>query len=310
MRYKMVSLIMPVYNAGKYIEEAINSILNQTYTNFELILIDDVSTDNTWSKVSKYNDSRIKTIHNDKNRGIAYSRNRGIEVARGEYIALMDDDDISTPDRFEKQVNYLDEHLEYDFIGGRYQTIDEKGNVISENRVAYYNPNFIKAMFLFQNVYCNGEMMFRKSVIDKYHIRYEDGQYGMEDYRFWIECSKVGKFTTLDKVFLQHRIHDQSETNRNILLCDEVREQHRKKLQKYSLELSGIYLEKDELDIMHKYTKKEKCLCLDELEKYRLVLKKIFNQAKRNKAEYIEELDILEKKYFVAQIRHVKDFWK
>lgn len=107
-----VSVIMPAYNAEKFIEKTINSILNQTYTDFELLIIDDCSTDNTMDVVRRIKDNRIRIINNKTNQGIAKSRNIGLANAKGEYIALMDNDDLTVVDRFEKEVCYLENHPE------------------------------------------------------------------------------------------------------------------------------------------------------------------------------------------------------
>jgi len=106
MSTAFISVIMPVYNRAEFIGEAIQSILSQTYKNFELIIIDDASTDNTLKVISEFtDDDRILLLKNKKNEGVAATRNRGIEIAKGEFIAFMDSDDISLPQRFEKQVN-------------------------------------------------------------------------------------------------------------------------------------------------------------------------------------------------------------
>lgn len=310
MLSKKVSLIMPLYNAEEYVESAIESILNQTYQNFELILIDDVSTDATMQKVSRFSDSRINILHNDKNRGIAYSRNRGLEVAQGEYIALMDDDDISLPERFEKQVSYLNEHPEIDFLGGRYQIISEQGQVLHEPSIAYKNPLYIKALFLFQDIFSNGEMMFRKETVKSHDIRYADNQYGMEDFKFWIECSKVGCFTTMEDVIFQHRVHEKSETIKTKREKADIRRNHRKELVRYSMRLSNILLDESELEIVYRFTSGEKCTLCEDLKKYYDALGKIVKQAYDQRLDFAEELDILCRKHYMKEIRNVDNFWR
>lgn len=307
---KKVSFIMPIYNAEKYVQQAIESVLNQTYKNFELILVDDISTDSTMECLKKYKDERIRILHNDKNAGIAYSRNRGMDAATGEYIALMDDDDISMPERLEKQVMFLEEHPEIDFVGGKYQLIDKNGNILYEEKKAYKNPLYIKALFLFQNIYSNGEMMFRKDTIDRNQIRYAENQYGMEDFKFWIECSKIGKFSTIDEVFLQHRVHEQSETVRNKMNMLRERERHRMELQRYSMILSGFSISEEELVIINQYTNNAICRSKSEFRKYFKALKSIINQAQDAQLDFYEEIDILCRKYVIYQIRHVIDLWE
>ena len=115
----LISVIMPCYNREKYIVEAIESILNQTYTNFEFIIIDDCSTDNTFEIVKEYakKDNRILALKKDKNYCYVHSLNKGIEIAKGKYIARMDDDDISLPERFEKQVEFLEKNEDIIALG-------------------------------------------------------------------------------------------------------------------------------------------------------------------------------------------------
>ena len=162
---KLISLIMPLYNAENYVEEAIQSILDQTYSNFEMVLIDDCSTDNTMEKVTSFKDSRIKIIYNNKNMGIAYSRNIGLEFSSGEYIALLDDDDIALPDRFEKQVMLLTENPDIDIVGGGAIWINDKGASISDMLPVLNNPKRLRAEILFHNIYWNCEVMFRRKIV-------------------------------------------------------------------------------------------------------------------------------------------------
>lgn len=122
-----VSVIMGTHNGSKHILRAINSILAQTFTDFELIICDDNSSDNTVEIIKSVKDTRIVLIANDIQSGLAYSLNHCVEMASGEYLARMDDDDISHPDRFEKQVVFLDEHSEYAIVGCCRRTFDDQG---------------------------------------------------------------------------------------------------------------------------------------------------------------------------------------
>ena len=117
-----VSVVMPAYNAEKYIGEAIDSILNQTFTDFEFIIIDDGSSDRTADIVKSYSDPRIRLLANERNSGIVASLNRGIQKATGKYIARMDADDYSRLDRIKKQVDFLDNHPEVIALGTSFST--------------------------------------------------------------------------------------------------------------------------------------------------------------------------------------------
>ena len=126
-----VSVIMGIYNGEKTMERAVNSIIEQTFTDWELIICDDCSTDNTYKIALDYaeKDSRIRVIQNEKNMRLAYSLNHCLSVARGEYIARMDDDDICLPERFKKQVKYLDEHPEMSVVGSSVIVFNETGDI-------------------------------------------------------------------------------------------------------------------------------------------------------------------------------------
>ena len=124
-----ISVVMPAYNAEKYIGEAIESILNQTFKDFEFIIINDGSVDHTKEIIREYNDPRIVLLENDKNRGIVLSLNKGLDAATGKYIARMDADDIATKDRLEKQLEFL-QVKSYDMVGCNAIKIDENGKEI------------------------------------------------------------------------------------------------------------------------------------------------------------------------------------
>ena len=124
-----ISVVMPVYNGEKYLREAIESILDQTYQDFEFIMVNDASTDGSGSILSEFAnlDQRIRILTNESNLGIAGATNRGIAQARGEYIALMDQDDISLPERFEKQVEFLSNHPDISVLGTNSIILEEDG---------------------------------------------------------------------------------------------------------------------------------------------------------------------------------------
>lgn len=254
-----VSVIMPVYNGEKYIAKAIESILHQTYKDFELILVDDCGTDGSVDIAEAYKriDDRIRIIHNSENKGIAYSRNVGIDECKGKYIAIMDDDDYAFECRLEKQVKFLDNHPEYDVVGGKAQMINEQGIIIGPNIDVLKDPNKIKTMFLFFNLFNNSEVMFRKSVIDEYGIRYEDGLLGMEDFKFWIRISKIGKMTNIDDLILQHRITADTETSRVKRELQEERKKVFASLQRFSLEQSGFALKEEQYQILNRVLNEE-----------------------------------------------------
>lgn len=238
----IVSIVMPVYNGEKYIKKTIESILSQTYRNFELLIVDDCGNDNSMNIVRNINDDRIRIISNEHNRGIAYSRNIGINNAKGKYIALMDDDDLAPLDRLRMEYNYLDEHEEIDAVGGRYCVIDECDKIIEYSPDTLQNPKFIKASLMFYDPIGNGSMMFRKSVVDENNIIFRDDCLGMEDYLFWIEFSKYGNITNLKDIMLYWRHIQGNETSRVVSEKSELRAKKFAEIQKYALKNNGISL--------------------------------------------------------------------
>lgn len=207
-----VSIIMPLYNAEKYVEKAIRSILNQSFNDFELIVINDGSIDNSCNIVSTFNDDRLKFFNNDRNRGIAYTRNRAIELASGEYIAIMDDDDIAPLNRLACEVKYLDEHPDIIAVCGNACRIDENDNDLNELWRVCRSPKRINALFLFGDPVPNSSAMVRRKIIIDNDIRFRENMHGIEDYRFWSEVSLRGLIGSIDEIMLYNRLNHGSES--------------------------------------------------------------------------------------------------
>lgn len=165
----LVSVFIPVYNREKYIADAIDSILNQTFTDFELIIIDDGSTDNTREILASYNDKRIKLFFNEKNMGIPYTRNKGLECAKGEFIALLDSDDVAVPDRLEKQLNFFKKHIDCVIVGGFVGVIDQYSRLIKKIKYRYTDPDYASSSLLFNCSIHNTTVMAKTSVLKKFN---------------------------------------------------------------------------------------------------------------------------------------------
>lgn len=195
-----ISVIMPVYNTKEeYLREAIESILNQTYKDFEFIIVDDGSTTDIKSIVQSYQDPRIK-YHYQENTGIAGALNKGLSLANSEYIARMDSDDISLPERFEKQVNFLDTHPEISVLGSWFEQFPT--SIIIKHKASPKYLDFYK--------YCHighPTVMFRKKNFDKYDLKYNP-KYLCEDYELWSRAIRYVKFANLQEVLLKYRWHD------------------------------------------------------------------------------------------------------
>lgn len=198
-----ISVIMPAYNAEEYIKEAIDSILNQTFTDFEFIIIDDCSTDSTAEIIKAYTDERIKYYKNEKNLGVAETLNRGLDLATGDYIARMDSDDISLPKRFEKQVKFMGKHRDVSVLG----TSIEFFGAMSGVRFFSGTHEELKVDLLFDCCFAHPSVMIRRETLVKEGYRYDNAFNKMEDYNLWTEVVKRYKLATIKDVLLKYRIH-------------------------------------------------------------------------------------------------------
>ena len=290
MTQPLVSVIMPAYNGEKYIGRAIQSVLHQTYRNFELIIVDDKSTDNTLGEIKRISDSRIKLIKNKKNHGIAYSTNLAIASSNGKYIALLDDDE-AFPERLEKQVLFLESNLDIDVLGGKTVFIDAEDNIIRYGRTPRNNPKLIKSILLFRCMdFMNSTVMYRREFIENNNIRYLDNCYGMQDYKFYIECSKIGAISTIDEYLLKHRIHDNNETDRQ--MKNPKRKELYAKFQRDSIAASGFVLTDDELQCINRVITEinPHCSSKEEYIFFYDILNKMIQQGKEMEIDYLDEL--------------------
>lgn len=197
---KLVSVIIPVYNVGKYVEEAIVSIQEQTYSNIEIIVIDDCSTDNTFDIVNNLakQDHRIRLYRNSENLKIVKTLNRALSLANGEYIARMDGDDISCPDRIERKVNFLEKNVSFDLVGCSIKAIDIYGNVIGQT-IYYSNQELLKKISKYVTPVSH-IWVSKRSLYDSL------GGYreipGVEDYDFLLRVTASGfAYTNLEDYF-------------------------------------------------------------------------------------------------------------
>jgi glycosyltransferase involved in cell wall biosynthesis len=198
--YPLVSVIIPVYNVEKYVKEAIQSIVNQTYENLEIIVIDDASKDATYQIVKELQkkDKRIKLYQNEKNLKIVKTLNRALSFATGKYIARMDGDDISALDRIEKKVNFLEEHSDYDLIGCSMIAIDTDENEIG--KTIHYQDEKLLLETLKYVTPVSHIWVARKSTYDKLKGYREIS--GVEDYDFLLRMNSLGlRYTNLEDYF-------------------------------------------------------------------------------------------------------------
>lgn len=207
----LVSVLMPAYNAEKYIAEAIESILSQTFKDFEFIIVDDASTDNTWKIIQEYakKDERISIYRNEKNLYIAENRNRLVNLAKGKYIAWQDADDVSMPVRLKKQSHFLEKNPQVGIVGGYLQFFDEKGTK-SIRKYAISDKELRKNIFRFSPV-AQPTAMIRKKCFEKvglYNPKYPPA----EDIDMSFRIGTFYEFANLPQITLKYREHLNSAT--------------------------------------------------------------------------------------------------
>jgi glycosyltransferase involved in cell wall biosynthesis len=200
---------MGVYNGGIYLREAVNSIINQTYDNFEFIIIDDASTDDTNAVLDSFNDARIKIIKNESNLGLTRSLNKGLQLAQGKYIARMDADDISDRKRFERQVKFLEENTHIDLCG-TWKSLVNDPQRISEYPVTH---DEIKLALLSHNPFAHPSVMWRKDVFDKLGLSYNEEYVTSQDYELWNRAVYRIQTANIPENLLFYREHELQITN-------------------------------------------------------------------------------------------------
>jgi glycosyltransferase involved in cell wall biosynthesis len=211
MKDILISVILPVYNGAPYLDEAIVSILKQTHDNFELIVINDGSTDESLEILEKYaaQDNRIIII-NRQNKGLVYSLNEGILKAKGKYIARMDADDVSDISRLESQIEYIEKH-NLDICGGHYLLIDDEGRINGLN-VVPISHEMCTLSLLFKVPFAHPSVMIRKRFLDENSLEYGQSAYKIaEDLDLWLRMQKCGaRFGNVDSVVLKYRMLGES----------------------------------------------------------------------------------------------------
>lgn len=179
-----VTIAIPVYNDANFLREALDSILAQTFSDFELLIVDDGSTDATLDILASYSDKRLRIVRHEANQGRPFARNTALNAADGEYLAWMDGDDISHPQRIEKQVAFLDAHPEMDICGCALQCFQDR-----QDTVRYpHTPEHVRAGIIWGPTIPNSASCMRLSSIRKAQLRYREDLLRVEDYAFWLDA--------------------------------------------------------------------------------------------------------------------------
>ena len=238
----MVSVIIPVYNGEKFLRDAIESILAQTYPDFELLVIDDASIDGSLELIRSYDDPRMRILENPVNLGLSGVRNRGIKEARGEYIAFLDCDDISLPTRLEKQVRLFETNPEVGLCGTWTRTF---GDTVSSEWRYPAHSDILRCRMIFDNPFATSSVMLRSEVLARIRTHFDTRFPPAEDYELWERISKKYRVANIPEVLNLYRIHDRQTSSSQ-------KEKQRSavwRIQLRQLEELGIYPSVKEKDV-------------------------------------------------------------
>ncbi len=252
MNAPAITVLMPAFNAGRYIAEAIDSVLSQTFTDFELLIINDGSTDNTESVINSYTDPRIR-LFNQQNMGVIGALNKGLELAAGKYIARFDADDICYPERLSVQYKFMETHPDHVMIGSACEYIDQDGNFIFRWDPPACRHEELTNLINYASPFDHPTVFYKKEVALALG-GYPRGAIHFEDHLFWTSFFSTGKLVNLREPLIRHRFHPGSVT------MDEKRRGKSFNRLKYAcIRKGGITREESEIlhQIVHKQDHKK-----------------------------------------------------
>jgi cellulose synthase/poly-beta-1,6-N-acetylglucosamine synthase-like glycosyltransferase len=281
-------VLLPVYNGADLVCNAIESVLEQSWHDFELLIIDDGSTDTTARVVAGYGDPRIRLEQNDRNLGLTATLNLGLDMARGKYIARMDADDICHPLRLERQIRFLDTNAETGVVGSWTTTVAARADYRTATRAmargfffkmlrmdshAYFprRDSEIRFLLLFNNALSHPSVMFRRTLMDEHDLRYDESFPYAEDYEFWSRCSQHTQLANIPEVLLTLRKHS-SNTSEKYAAETKV---FTNIVRVRQLENSGIEMNQSERDLHRELANFDFAGDLDDLSAAKLWLEKL-----------------------------------
>lgn len=294
----MISVVLPTYNRANLLIESIQSILDQTYSNFELIIIDDGSTDNTFQIISELGDSRINYVSYPKNQGVSFARNKGLEIATGKYIAFMDSDDISKKERFFEQVNFMEANSEIDICGTNIQFFGSRNIELKYSEQPL--PFMLKA--LFQTPFHFPSTMIRRSFLKRNEILFRPEVRAADDYYFLMKIVSIGKSFVIQKPLYLYRWHETSISFQD----KNIQSQNELDISQLAFsKIAGIELTHQEAEIIYLFYRN--ILPTNHLNKANEVVKKIIKNASSLKLTDTKILNhFLEKKLVQTYLQKSK----
>jgi glycosyltransferase involved in cell wall biosynthesis len=265
-----VTVLMSVHNNEQYLPEAIESIVNQVFSDFEFLILNDASTDGSRDIIRAYADPRIRLIENERNLGLTASLNRGIDLARGAYIARMDADDIALPERLHRQVAFMEGSQDIDVCGSWYELFGDRVKLVKSP----VDHQDISDTLFFKNCIAHSTVCIRKQLFAECAVRYNEAFEYAQDYELWCRIINKVTFANMPEVLLKYRIHGSQSGTRHIQMQDDFA----KRVQRKNLQLIGLNPTREEENIyfdvvMERFIPKSK----DELTLAAALLKKIYS---------------------------------
>ena len=209
MTVPRVSDLIPAWNSMRFLPAAVASLRAQRRVDLDIVIIDDGSDDGTWEWISRQDDLRIRGVRNETNRGVAASLNRGLAMARGEWVARMDADDISRPDRIWRQVEFLETHPRVGLCG-TWVRVFGAGRAFTFRYPT--GPDTVRAAMLFANPLAHGSVVFRRDLFESQGLRYDERLTAAQDFELWRRCAPRFEMDNLPRVLLDYRVHDRGVT--------------------------------------------------------------------------------------------------
>ena len=251
MQKPEVTVFMAVYNGEKFISQAIESVLQQTFKNFELLIIDDGSKDNSISIIKKYADNRIRLLKNENNLGLFRTRNKGIAEAQGKYFATLDCDDIAVKKRLALHLKYFHENKNAAVSAGRIKYINHLSKKIGSSAPIHGDEDYVKALLLFTNIFINSATMIDMAILKK--LMYREGFEPAEDYDLFERIAAEYKIGVINDFLSSYRVHNSNISS----IKSSSRKTGERNIIERQLNRYGFKYNNDELNIHLKFTSAE-----------------------------------------------------
>ena len=292
MEKPLISVVMSVYNDELYLKQSLDSIFAQTIQDFEVIIVDDASSDRTVEIINAYEDDRIRLYRNEENQGLTKNLNRGLSMVRGTYIARMDGDDICYPERFEKQIEWLEKHPDFMLISCRTKMFGEE-NLIS---VIQGTPEQLQAMMLIRPVLAHPGFMMRRELLDA-GFEYDESYRSAQDYNFAVRVAKQFKIGITPQILLNYRVHKKQISSKK----GSEQSANADRVRYMQLEWLGVTLDKQQEKIYRAWAQEAVGYGIDE---YRSAKELIGLLARQN-----EEKKIYDQKALVKESKRLLFQW-